>query len=144
MPTFAFAGRTRAGELVNGERLADSVDAAVKEAIEQLGGGVDVLINNAGLGFAQSAGLPPDDMALAVIDVKSKAVRTIGTPATIRSVDASPDGQYFRVTRMVEPYSYIVPTPSFGSVRNIVASARLRRAQAASPSAAAPNAVNLR
>jgi type IV pilus assembly protein PilC len=29
MPTFAFAGRTRAGELVNGERVADSVDAAV-------------------------------------------------------------------------------------------------------------------
>jgi type IV pilus assembly protein PilC len=29
MPTFAFAGRTRAGEVVNGERLADSVDAAV-------------------------------------------------------------------------------------------------------------------
>jgi len=29
MPTFAFAGRTRSGELVNGERLADSVDAAV-------------------------------------------------------------------------------------------------------------------
>jgi type IV pilus assembly protein PilC len=29
MPTFAFAGRTRAGETVNGERLADSVDAAV-------------------------------------------------------------------------------------------------------------------
>jgi type IV pilus assembly protein PilC len=29
MPTFAFSGRTRAGEAVNGERLADSVDAAV-------------------------------------------------------------------------------------------------------------------
>src|SRR4029453_9726998 len=29
MPTFAFAGRTRAGETVNGERVADSVDAAV-------------------------------------------------------------------------------------------------------------------
>jgi type IV pilus assembly protein PilC len=29
MPTFAFAGKTRSGELVNGERLADSVDAAV-------------------------------------------------------------------------------------------------------------------
>lgn len=29
MPTFAFSGRTRAGEIVNGERLADSVDAAV-------------------------------------------------------------------------------------------------------------------
>jgi type IV pilus assembly protein PilC len=29
MPTFAFSGRTRAGELVTGERFADSVDAAV-------------------------------------------------------------------------------------------------------------------
>jgi type IV pilus assembly protein PilC len=29
MPTFAFAGRTRSGELVNGERLADSVDSAI-------------------------------------------------------------------------------------------------------------------
>jgi type IV pilus assembly protein PilC len=29
MPTFAFSGRTRAGEVVSGERLADSVDAAV-------------------------------------------------------------------------------------------------------------------
>jgi type IV pilus assembly protein PilC len=29
MPTFAFSGRTRAGETVSGERLADSVDAAV-------------------------------------------------------------------------------------------------------------------
>ena len=29
MPTFAFTGRTRAGEAVSGERLADSVDAAV-------------------------------------------------------------------------------------------------------------------
>jgi type IV pilus assembly protein PilC len=30
MPTFAFSGRTRAGEVVTGERLADSVDAAVQ------------------------------------------------------------------------------------------------------------------
>jgi type IV pilus assembly protein PilC len=29
MPTFAFSGRTRGGEIVSGERLADSVDAAV-------------------------------------------------------------------------------------------------------------------
>ena len=29
MPNFAFAGRTRGGEVVSGERLADSVDAAV-------------------------------------------------------------------------------------------------------------------
>jgi type IV pilus assembly protein PilC len=29
MPNFAFAGRTRGGEIVSGERMADSVDAAV-------------------------------------------------------------------------------------------------------------------
>jgi NAD(P)-dependent dehydrogenase (short-subunit alcohol dehydrogenase family) len=45
-----------------------SVDAAVAEAIERLGG-LDVLINNAGLGNPQSAGEPPDATALAVLDV---------------------------------------------------------------------------
>src|SRR5687767_6936783 len=29
MPTFAFSGRTRSGETVNGERIADSMDGAV-------------------------------------------------------------------------------------------------------------------
>jgi type IV pilus assembly protein PilC len=29
MPTFAYAGRTRAGQTVNGERVADSMDAAI-------------------------------------------------------------------------------------------------------------------
>jgi len=56
---------------------------------------------------------------LAIIDVKSKAVKKIGAPAMIRSVDASPDGQYFRVTRMVEPFSYIVPVTNFGSVQEL-------------------------
>jgi NAD(P)-dependent dehydrogenase (short-subunit alcohol dehydrogenase family) len=50
-------------------RDQDSVDHAVGEAIERLGGGVDVLINNAGVGFSQSAGAPPDEKALAVFEV---------------------------------------------------------------------------
>ena len=29
MPTFAYAGRTRAGQTVSGERIADTMDAAV-------------------------------------------------------------------------------------------------------------------
>ena len=37
----------------------------------------------------------------------------------IRSVDVSPDGQYFRVTSMTEPFSYIVPVSSFGSVQEL-------------------------
>jgi NAD(P)-dependent dehydrogenase (short-subunit alcohol dehydrogenase family) len=45
-----------------------SVDHAVKRALALLGG-LDVLINNAGLGLPQSAGAKPDDDALAVIDV---------------------------------------------------------------------------
>jgi NAD(P)-dependent dehydrogenase (short-subunit alcohol dehydrogenase family) len=49
-------------------RDQSSVDRAVAEAIERLGG-IDVLINNAGIGPAQSAGTPPDEAALACIDI---------------------------------------------------------------------------
>src|SRR5690349_9008841 len=56
---------------------------------------------------------------LALIDVKSKAIRKIGAPAMIRAVDASPDGQYFRVTLMTEPFSYIVPVSNFGSEQQL-------------------------
>jgi dipeptidyl aminopeptidase/acylaminoacyl peptidase len=56
---------------------------------------------------------------LALVDVKSKTVKKIGAPTMIRAVDASPDGQYFRVTRMVEPFSYIVPVSQFGSVQEL-------------------------
>jgi len=50
-------------------RDQESVDRAVAEAIGRLGGGLDVLINCAGLATPQSAGLPPDARALTVIDV---------------------------------------------------------------------------
>jgi dipeptidyl aminopeptidase/acylaminoacyl peptidase len=56
---------------------------------------------------------------LAVIDVKSKKVRKVGAPAMIRAIDASPDGQYLRVTKMTEPFSYVVPVSSFGSVNEL-------------------------
>jgi dipeptidyl aminopeptidase/acylaminoacyl peptidase len=56
---------------------------------------------------------------LALIDVKTKAVKKIGKPALITNVDASPDGQYFRVTQQVKPYSYLVPVSNFGTVEQL-------------------------
>jgi dipeptidyl aminopeptidase/acylaminoacyl peptidase len=56
---------------------------------------------------------------LAVIDVKTRAVRKIGAPAMISSVDASPDGQYFRVTTIQKPFSYVVQYGSFASTDEI-------------------------
>ncbi|HVZ49505.1 MAG TPA: prolyl oligopeptidase family serine peptidase [Gemmatimonadaceae bacterium] len=56
---------------------------------------------------------------LALIDIKGKTVKKIGSPRMIRSVDASGDAQYFTVTSMTEPFSYIVPTNQFGSVREL-------------------------
>jgi NAD(P)-dependent dehydrogenase (short-subunit alcohol dehydrogenase family) len=49
-------------------RAADAVGRAVAEAVERLGG-LDVLINNAGIGIPQSAGAAPDEDALKVLDV---------------------------------------------------------------------------
>lgn len=56
---------------------------------------------------------------LAVVDVRTRAVRPIGAPAMIRSVSVSPDGQHFRVTRMEKPFSYVVQWSSFGTVEEI-------------------------
>src|SRR5262249_52985325 len=56
---------------------------------------------------------------LAEIDVKTHAVKKIGAPALITNVDASPDGQYFRVTLQTKPYSYLVPVANFGTVEQI-------------------------
>ncbi|KPK77143.1 MAG: hypothetical protein AMJ79_04265 [Phycisphaerae bacterium SM23_30] len=52
---------------------------------------------------------------LAVIDLENSRVDKIGNPVMIRSVDTSPDGEYFRVTQTLKPFSYFVAASSFGS-----------------------------
>ena len=52
---------------------------------------------------------------LGVIDVAKKTVRKIGVPVLFSSVDASPDGKYFRVGTVQKPFSYVVQYSSFGS-----------------------------
>ena len=47
----------------------DAVPAAVAAAIERLGGGLDALVNNAGIGGPASAGAPPDEHVRKMIDV---------------------------------------------------------------------------
>ncbi|HEY5219058.1 MAG TPA: hypothetical protein VIJ16_04575, partial [Gemmatimonadaceae bacterium] len=52
---------------------------------------------------------------LAVMDLATHMVKKVGTPAMFESVDASPSGQYYRVTTMQEPFSYVVQYTSFGT-----------------------------
>ncbi len=54
-----------------------------------------------------------------LIDVRTRVVTRIGAPAMIRSIDASPDGRYFRVTTMTKPFSYVVQYNSFGTVEEL-------------------------
>lgn len=56
---------------------------------------------------------------VALLDVRTRAVKAVGTPTMVRNVDAAHDGTYLRVTRMTEPFSYLVPVSSFGGTQEL-------------------------
>ncbi len=47
------------------------------------------------------------------------AMKKIGQPQMVRSLDLSPDGTHLHVTRMVKPFSYVVPVSRFGSIDEV-------------------------
>ncbi len=55
----------------------------------------------------------------ALIDVRTRRVTEVGAPAMIRALDAAHDGAHLRVTRVVEPFSYLVPVSAFGTVQEL-------------------------
>jgi NAD(P)-dependent dehydrogenase (short-subunit alcohol dehydrogenase family) len=58
------------GEVLACDVTDDSaVPGAVAQAVEQLGGGLDLLVNNAGIGGPASAGEPPTDRVRQMLDV---------------------------------------------------------------------------
>ncbi len=57
---------------------------------------------------------------LALIDVRTRAVKKVGAPGMIRSINPSPDGTHFRVTYVDEPFSYLLPVANFGTTEVIV------------------------
>ncbi len=57
---------------------------------------------------------------LAMINVASRKVQKIGAPAMIERLDASPTGQYFRVTYLDRPFAYILPVSSFGNHEAVI------------------------
>ncbi len=56
---------------------------------------------------------------VALIDVDSRGTENIGSPAMVADLDPSPGGEYLRVTRMLKPFSYVVPVGNFGRVEEI-------------------------
>jgi dipeptidyl aminopeptidase/acylaminoacyl peptidase len=62
---------------------------------------------------------PKDPKAKVVRMTPAAGVKKVGQPAMFRSLDVSPDGKYVRVTRMVRPFSYIVPVANYGSIDEV-------------------------
>lgn len=53
------------------------------------------------------------------VDASNGKVTRIGEPKMITAVNPSPDGKHFIVTTMQKPFSYLVPTSSFGSLQEV-------------------------
>lgn len=108
--------------------IADPADVerAVPEAIDRLGG-LDVLINNAGLGFAQSAGQAPDPDALRVIEVNLLGAWRVTAAALPALLDSPGRGRVVNVASGLAVLTVPFATAYTISKRGIVAYSDLLR-----------------
>ena len=56
---------------------------------------------------------------LATVDIATNAMKPVGAPTMISSIDAAPNADVFRITTVQKPFSYIVPAGNFGSKEEI-------------------------
>ena len=113
-----------------------SVDRAVAEAVSRLGG-LDVLINNAGIGDSQSAGDRPDEDALNVIDVNMLGPWRV-TAAALPALRAS-HGRVINVASGLAHLPMPMATAYCMSKRGLVAYSDALRPSTATPSASPPS-----
>jgi NAD(P)-dependent dehydrogenase (short-subunit alcohol dehydrogenase family) len=78
---------------------AAAVPAAVAQAVERLGGGLDALVNNAGIGGPASAGAAPDEHVLKMVDVNVLGAWRV-TAAAIEPLVASRGNVVLVASRM--------------------------------------------
>ena len=66
----------------------EAVPAAVAQAVERLGGGLDLLVNNAGIGGPASAGEPPGERVRTMLDVNLLGAWRVTAAAIDRLVES--------------------------------------------------------
>ncbi|MBS1703848.1 MAG: prolyl oligopeptidase family serine peptidase [Armatimonadetes bacterium] len=56
---------------------------------------------------------------LEVVDIAKGGEKKIGLPSMISSIDSAPTADFFRVTTVEKPFSYLVPASEFGTTEGI-------------------------
>jgi NAD(P)-dependent dehydrogenase (short-subunit alcohol dehydrogenase family) len=107
-------------------REQDEVDRAVTEAVDRLGG-LDALINSAGIGLPQSAAEPPDEGAIRVLEVNLLGTWRV-TAASLPSLRAT-RGRVVNVASGLVHIAFPFATAYAASKRGVVAYSDQLRAE---------------